>query len=155
MIGMHEWKRWVLVPAILVALVSAPILAQEDGDDEGDNYGLWVDLGVFIAKPNGVGFRPASQIDPLNPLNAVILPFDFGTDTEARLKAGYDFEGWGTVFVEYYEQKSVVERIESSPGQYIYGALTVSPLYAGFNNDGLADLERDLRAIAAAVPTGR
>lgn len=137
MIGTHELKRWALALAMIAAVCTAPAIGQDDEEDDGT--GLYVDFGVFIAKPNGLGYRPATEINPIDAGDTQVLPFDVGTESEYRAQVGYILAGWGELKVDYFEHETKLARTESNPGNYVYGALDVFPLYAGFNNDGLAD----------------
>lgn len=136
-------NRWnAALAALLLLLVPSISLAQdedaeqEDRDAEGT---LFAEAAVWIAKPNGLGFVAASRVDPGNPFVSTPLAPSYGTETDIRWRVGYSFGNAGRIVGTWFGQSTEYEQFESTPGNFSFGETQASPIFAGYQNDGLAD----------------
>jgi len=131
--------------ALLLAAASLPaIRAQEAEPDDEDTTGfgdIIIEIGAWVAQPAGLQYFSATAIDPTNPVKTQILGPDYGTSTDFRYRLGFEFpNNIGTLIGTWYSQSQDdvgIRQIE--PGNFRFGELQAHPLFAGFENDGLAD----------------
>ncbi len=120
-----------------------PKEAQEEAEApaQSDSKGeVYLEAEVWVAQPTGTEYAPATQLDPDNPLQETILTISHGTEPEGRFRAGYTLPGdWGTIVVTYLKQEDDAELARATPGEFMFGEVSVNPLFAGFANDGLTD----------------
>lgn len=139
--------------ALLLALLLFPIpaLAQEDesGEDE-DGWGkLIAEWGSWIAEPNGLGDSVATMSDPSNVFGTTLLGLSHGTETEDYARFGAELNGnRGRLLITWYAHDARAGLSMRDPGNFIFGEILATPVYAGYANDGFAD------AFAAGSTTG-
>ncbi len=135
------WLPWAAALLVLSLGAAAP-RAQEGSDEaaEEDTRGqIFVEIASWVAKPNGLGFQPATRVDPASPFGTEVLGFDYRTKNELRYRAGYSFGAPGSIVATWYGHSTEYLRSEATPGTFGFGEIQAHPLFAGFANDGLAD----------------
>lgn len=137
-----------LTALMLLACLLAPAAFAQDTDDSeteaaaaelgwGD---LFAEVQLWVAIPTGLQYRPATFFKPDNPLNTELLEIPSRTETSGRYRVGYELNGnGGSFYLTWFSQFYEAGLSEFAPGEFVYGALAVSPDFAGFNDDGLAD----------------
>jgi hypothetical protein len=131
----------VLVPAI--AALASVAVAQEEApaEETGSRLGnIYIDFEQWVAQPTGLDYFPATLIDPNSPFSSEILAVPHGTDGAPRYRLDYAMpsEIGNLVFTVYtHEDRAALTRF--SPAEFIYGETLTQPLFAGVNNDDLAD----------------
>lgn len=101
---------------------------------------LLVEFEGWVAQPAGLEFFPATQNDPNNTVGTRLLQTEYGTESEARVRAAYRLPGGaGLIGGTYYSHDAESALEQFSPGSFVFGEQLTHPLLAGFNNDGLAD----------------
>jgi hypothetical protein len=138
------------LPLLLLLLALPPgVGAQEEDDDEGKLGQLFVEVGVWISQPAGLEYEPATVSNTTDPFDTLIVSTDHSTETRFRYRGGYEFRSnLGALIFTWYSHEEVVGKGEIRPGEYVFGEIMAHPLFAGFNNDGLADgYQADARTV--------
>jgi hypothetical protein len=129
---------------VLLIAVAPASLAQEadDQDDDGRFRRYYFEAGAWVAQPRGLDYRFASDLNPNNPFRTDTLSLDDGgteTNPYFRLdvKIGNSSGGLRAIWYGQTQEGPAVQVLD--PGNYRFGEIQAHPLFAGFNNDGLAD----------------
>ncbi len=133
-----------LLPALAAFIFSSfPALAQEEEEEDGRFGHLFGQAEAWIAQASGLDYFPATQYDPEDPFDAVLLSPGYSTETRGRYRFGYELRGnRGGLTITYYSHEELLEMTGVSPGNFIYGANLAHPPFAGFYNDGRVDAFR-------------
>jgi len=136
-------NKSALVLVLLLLAASIPLRAQDEAneyDDEGKIGKIFVEAGLWIAQAAGTEYEPVSFSETGSPFDTQLLTLDHGTESRFRYRAGYEFRSnLGAIVFTWYAHKEETLVADDRPGQYVFGEVLAHPLYAGLNNDGLAD----------------
>ena len=137
--------------ALLLLLLALPpgTAAQEEDDDEGKLGQIYAEVGVWISQAAGLEYEPATVSNTVDPFDTLIVSTEHGTETRFRYRGGYELRSnLGALIFTWYSHEEEVDQGEVRPGQYVFGEIMAHPLFAGFNNDGLADgYQADARTV--------
>jgi len=139
-------NKTVLVMLLLLLLTasSSARAQQEQGDDEYEDEGkigqIYLEVGVWIAQAAGLEYEPATISVTNDPFDTELVSTEHGTETRFRYRGGYELRSnLGAIVFTWFSHEEEVGQFESRPGQYVFGEVLAHPLYAGLDNDGLAD----------------
>jgi hypothetical protein len=142
-------RRSVAPVALLLAIaVPAPIvLAQEEApaEETGNRLGnIFLDIGTWVAQPSGLQYTPATRVDPTSPFaTQTNLEIPHGTNDEAQYRVEYRLpSNMGSFEFRVYKHEDNSNLDGFSPAAFLFGEALTHNLYAGLNNDGLADAFR-------------
>ena len=135
--GQLAW--WLL----LGVLFTTTAIAQEEApvEVEGSRIGnFFINVESWVAQPAGLQYVAATQSDPFDALQTTVLELDHSTTSNAR----YDFEwqlpsDFGAVRFTTYSHDDDETLQMFDPAHFVFGEMLNHPLYAGVNNDALAD----------------
>jgi hypothetical protein len=125
-----------------IAEEAKPSAAEEAAEtpEAGFRGRLVFDAEDWIAQPTGLEYSPATQSDPSDPVGTRVLGVPTGTDGAFRARLGFVLpKSWGRLVGTYFSHNEAAGTTQLDPGRFIFGETVLNPLYAGFNNDGLAD----------------
>jgi len=127
---------------LVLTTVAFPVGAQEtEGDEEETGFGeIFAEIGVWGAQPTGLEYHAATEADPGNPFNTMLLNPAHGTESAFRYRGGFEFaRNVGAVIFTWYAQEETTAESRFRPGEFVFGELTAHPLFAGYADNGLAD----------------
>jgi hypothetical protein len=132
-----------LVLVIAIAAFASIAVAQEEApaEETGSRLGnIYVSFESWVAQPTGLEYFSATVIDPTNPLATKNLEVPYSTNDEVRYQLDYALPSeLGNIAVTLYKHKDERDLTLLSPSEFIYGEILAHPLFAGVDNDGLAD----------------
>jgi hypothetical protein len=137
--------RYVARLVLLLAIAAATSIsvAQEEApaEETGSRLGnIYFNLESWVSQPTGLEYVPATLINPGSPLETTTLEVPYGTSNEARYQLDYAMPSeLGHLVFTLYKHKDDPGLTRLSPAEFIYGATLTNPLFAGVDNDGLAD----------------
>jgi hypothetical protein len=127
-----------LALALLIGTVPAP--AQEDDAEDARPVSFYVEIADWISQASGLGFKPATRLDPADPFGTLVLTPTNGTEAEIRAVGAVDLGRNGAFAVSWYtHSQNDIGMTTFRPGEMVFGEVLAHPLYAGVNNDGLSD----------------
>jgi len=143
-------KPNALIPCLVLALIAlAPTdaRAQEEAPVEdkpaesGGRLGSFhVAVETWVAQPAGLQYVPASQADPSNPFATRLLESDHRTHDELRYRLMWTLpKAAGELSLTYYAHNDEAALDGADPGNFVFAELLAPSLFAGVNNDGMAD----------------
>jgi hypothetical protein len=114
--------------------------ADAQAGDEGKRVYWFVEASDWVSQPEGLEYAPASQRDTNGGTVTSLASMPQGTENRIRYRAGFSIhKNVGEVVGTWYSHAQNSELARYTPGQFAYGILPMYPLYAGINDDGLAD----------------
>jgi hypothetical protein len=138
-------RRYVapLVLLLAIAVCASLAIAQEEApaEETGSRLGnIYLNHEVWVAQPTGLEYFPATLNDPNNPLATQPLETRYGTESEARYQLDYAMPSEiGNLVFTVFKHEDESDLSYFSPAEFIYGETLAHPLFAGVDNDGLAD----------------
>ena len=136
----ESWIRRLLVALLVVGCATSWSVAQEDSEeDDFDVSRYLVEAGIWASKPNGLGYRPVSQTSPVDGFTQV-RDFDPGTEGDVRYLGELALpDDLGSLRIVWFATRTEEALVDSTPGTFQFGALLANPIFAGFQDNGLAD----------------
>lgn len=135
-------RSWLGVSCLGLALLlgSVPALAQEDDAEDDRPISFYVEIADWVAQASGLGFAPATRLDPSDPFDTLVLTPTNDTQAEIRGVGAVDFGTNGALVVTYYTHtEDDIGLSIFRPGEPVFGEILAHPMFAGVDNDGLSD----------------
>jgi len=95
---------------------------------------------TWVAQPVGLGYHPATVNDTETFFSSQALNIEHGTNDTARYELEYQLpSNSGSFSLSLFDHEDSEDLSRFDPANFIFGQTMSFPLYAGVNNDGLAD----------------
>ena len=142
---MSTTKRPVAALAVLLLMLlvagSPPSAQQDEADDEDVGWGkIVIELGAWAAQPDGLGYHPATLNNPQDAFDTTLLSPEHEANPSGYYRVGFELSrNVGALIGTWFATEDDAAMSPRQPGDFVYGEVLAHPLYAGYQNDGLAD----------------
>ncbi|HXV77907.1 MAG TPA: hypothetical protein VD788_16470 [Candidatus Polarisedimenticolaceae bacterium] len=125
---------------ILWAAGLHPVGAQDDAAAPEKNLQFFLEIDAWNAQPLGLEYEPATVGDPDSVVGPEIIEFEQEPETAVYYRAGISLgPNVGEFKASWYEQDQQNSLDQRTASIFGFGESLAYPLFAGYENDGLAD----------------